>query len=345
MAISCFIGLKRYNIDKLYIAHIHMEGIGMELSLYSRRTNRYYFMLPICANYTFISRNTDYTNPHALPFYNFVVVVERDGTMLDDGRLYPLRERDIVILQPNKLHTYASESDPGMTFFTVNFCLIPQDEYMEMEVNPNWYIEEDFSEPYMVAETAPLGNLFDIKMTDIYVHYDSMHWEQIIHIISEFSKSSLQYYDNIFKKWLNDSPDTTCRFCNDSTTLLWGLFSLFSRKGHADTLAREENVLLTRITGYLEENVCEKYSLKKMAQYLNYNPNYLCTFFVSRTGMTLGEYFNQLKITRACRYLRDTDKPISEIATTLGFSSPNHFSCNFSAIKKMPPKQYRRQLY
>jgi len=313
--------------------------------LYSRSANQNYFLLPICANYTFICRNTDYTNPRALPFYHFVVVTERAGTMLDDGRLYPLREKDIVILQPNRLHTYASESDPGMTFFTVNFCLIPQAEYMKMKVNPDWYAEEDFSEPFKVAESLPLGELFDIKTTDIYVHYDSGNWEHILHIISEFSKSSLQYYDNIFKKWLSASPDATARFCNDSTTLLWGLFSLLSRKGNADASGREENALLARITGYLEENVCEKYSLKRIAQYLNYNPNYLCTFFVNRTGMTLGGYFNQLKITRACRYLRDTEKSISEIATTLGFSSPSHFSYNFNAIKRMSPKQYRRQLY
>jgi YesN/AraC family two-component response regulator len=53
------------------------------------------------------------------------------------------------------------------------------------------------------------------------------------------------------------------------------------------------------------------------------------------------EYFNQLKIQKACQYLLYTELRIQEIADKLGIADPFYFSRMFSKLMGMSPQQYR----
>ena len=50
-----------------------------------------------------------------------------------------------------------------------------------------------------------------------------------------------------------------------------------------------------------------------------------------------------MKIKEAERELTESDRSISEIAFYLGFSSPAHFSKDFSALASMSPSEYRKK--
>lgn len=52
-------------------------------------------------------------------------------------------------------------------------------------------------------------------------------------------------------------------------------------------------------------------------------------------------YFNQLKIQKACQLLDFTDKKAKEIAFELAFSDPYYFSKVFTKYMHMSPKEYR----
>ncbi|HVS95503.1 MAG TPA: helix-turn-helix transcriptional regulator, partial [Puia sp.] len=53
------------------------------------------------------------------------------------------------------------------------------------------------------------------------------------------------------------------------------------------------------------------------------------------------EYFNHLKIQKACQYLLHTELRIKEIACKLGFEDPFYFSRMFHKLMGMSPNQYR----
>jgi AraC-like DNA-binding protein len=56
------------------------------------------------------------------------------------------------------------------------------------------------------------------------------------------------------------------------------------------------------------------------------------------------EYYNQLKIQRACSFLQfSTDMKIKEIAFRLGYFDPFHFSRAFRREMGITPKEYRKK--
>jgi AraC-like DNA-binding protein len=63
--------------------------------------------------------------------------------------------------------------------------------------------------------------------------------------------------------------------------------------------------------------------------------------FKQKTGFAPMEYFNQLKVQKACQYLLFTDLRIKEIAEQLGMEDPYYFSRMFKGVMGLSPKEYR----
>ncbi len=313
----------------------------MDILLFSQKTQKQYFLLPICACYTVISRDRDYYTEHRHPVYHFLMVVNGSGSLLGDAREYPLKEKDIAVVNPNRRHIFSSAAQEGMTYFTLNFYLLPLSDYLRLSQDAAWHQEANFAEINRYAETLPLAELFDFQMTDIYVNYNTAKWDEVLGRISSFSSTSAHYYNNIVRSWLDVSPTHTALYCNRGAKLLYELFALFQR----DQMQQSDpctDPLVARIVEVLEESMYEKYSLQRIADSLKYSRVYLCSYFSKKTGMTINEYLNRMKIAYACQFLRNTTKPVAEVASLLGYSSPNHFSRNFSVIKHVSPKEYRK---
>jgi AraC-like DNA-binding protein/mannose-6-phosphate isomerase-like protein (cupin superfamily) len=101
-----------------------------------------------------------------------------------------------------------------------------------------------------------------------------------------------------------------------------------------------KNVINDAIS-FMKNNISKKLTLEEIAQHVNYSPSHFGNVFAQRTGFTPLNYFNQLKIQAACRYLDFSDMKIKEIAYNLGFYDQYHFSKVFSKLMEMTPTQYR----
>ena len=67
-------------------------------------------------------------------------------------------------------------------------------------------------------------------------------------------------------------------------------------------------------------------------------------YFRSRTGKTFPTYLNEIRISRVCRLLAETDKPVGEIAWDCGFDSIANFQRQFKRIQGCTPKAYRSRI-
>ncbi len=65
--------------------------------------------------------------------------------------------------------------------------------------------------------------------------------------------------------------------------------------------------------------------------------------FKQETGKTLGKYIDEVIVERAARMLTQTERPICEIATELGFSTPASFSYSFRRSTGVAPSELRRR--
>lgn len=66
--------------------------------------------------------------------------------------------------------------------------------------------------------------------------------------------------------------------------------------------------------------------------------------FKEASGMTLGNYLNHVRLTRALELLEETRDSIAEISLRLGFSDQSHFCRHFHRTFGRAPGQYRAEL-
>ncbi len=83
-------------------------------------------------------------------------------------------------------------------------------------------------------------------------------------------------------------------------------------------------------------------SVKYCGEALNMSPNYLSDLLKKETGSNAKEHIHRLILNKAKNRLLGTTNSIGEIAYSLGFEYPQHFSKLFKSKSGMSPAQYRR---
>ena len=106
----------------------------------------------------------------------------------------------------------------------------------------------------------------------------------------------------------------------------------------------KESDNIHKCISFMKDNLENKISLKDIADSIGYSPSHLNTLFVQRTSISPMEYYNQLKIQRACSLLQFSDLKIKEIAFRLNYYDPYHFSKVFKKEMEVTPKEYRNKL-
>ncbi len=106
----------------------------------------------------------------------------------------------------------------------------------------------------------------------------------------------------------------------------------------------EASLMVKRVTGFLEQNLDKKLTLKQLSQVAGYSPTYFATLFSNLTGYPPLSYFSHLKILKACEFLDYTSLKIKEISFRLGYSDPYYFTRDFNKRMGLSPRQYRNRV-
>lgn len=88
-------------------------------------------------------------------------------------------------------------------------------------------------------------------------------------------------------------------------------------------------------------NITEDMTLEKMALEYNVSYSYLSRMFKKTTGMNFTRYFSKVKLNRALDLLLNTEKTITEIAFSSGFSDVKTLNRDFKNTFKMSPTDFR----
>jgi len=92
---------------------------------------------------------------------------------------------------------------------------------------------------------------------------------------------------------------------------------------------------------YMQQHIAQGLSLEEIAASVNFSASHYSAIFRKKTGFAPIEYFNHLKVQKACQYLFYTELRIKEIADKLGIEDPYYFSRMFSKLMGVSPNQYR----
>jgi AraC-like DNA-binding protein len=93
----------------------------------------------------------------------------------------------------------------------------------------------------------------------------------------------------------------------------------------------------------MTKNIAGSLKLQDLAQHVNVSPSHFSFLFKEKTGYSPIEYFNHLKIQKACQFLLFTNLRIKEIAIELGIADHYYFSRLFNKVMGTSPNSYRKK--
>lgn len=94
---------------------------------------------------------------------------------------------------------------------------------------------------------------------------------------------------------------------------------------------------------FLRDNINKKLTLDDICSRFSYSRSFLCKTFKEQTGETLISCFNRLKVEEAKRLLRETTDSVTGISCSLGFREVKYFDSLFKKHTGITPNAYREQ--
>ncbi len=96
------------------------------------------------------------------------------------------------------------------------------------------------------------------------------------------------------------------------------------------------------IHDFLASNLNKRYTIEELASRFHVNQTTLKTVFKTVFGKSLAAYMKEYRIKHAMELLIHTNKPISEIASSVGYESQSKFTHAFKDITGTLPKDCRK---
>ena len=93
---------------------------------------------------------------------------------------------------------------------------------------------------------------------------------------------------------------------------------------------------------YMQENLSTSLSLDNIARSVNLSVSFFSRKFKKDTGYAPIEYFNFLRIQKACQLLHFSTWRINEVASAIGIDDPFYFSRLFKQQMGLSPAHYRK---
>ncbi|WP_256759292.1 helix-turn-helix domain-containing protein [Cohnella sp. WQ 127256] len=101
--------------------------------------------------------------------------------------------------------------------------------------------------------------------------------------------------------------------------------------------------LKDELVRHLEEQYMQtELSLTMLADQFNTSEAYVSYFFKEQTGVNFSDYLESIRMTHAKRMLIESDMPISEISSWVGYYSLNSFSRAFKRANGLSATEFRR---
>ena len=104
------------------------------------------------------------------------------------------------------------------------------------------------------------------------------------------------------------------------------------------------NECVERTSYYINRNLSEPLSIKKLATAVGYSPSEIYKSFHKYHHCTVGEYITGERVKFAEGLLAETDLSMEQISGKCGFSNATYFSKKFKEINGISPLKFRKRL-
>ncbi len=245
---------------------------------------------------------------HSHPFSELFYVINGQGAFLAEGSEFPVKQNDMVIINPHVQHT--EKSLPGAPL-----------DYIVLGI-------EGLSFSFGRLATARAGVSSQPTPDTVYKH--------------NMSKTNVYSYLNSMLEEITEQQEDYEAVCQN---LLEVLLICILRSGSLSVVPDNSRLLnreCTQIKNYLDANYSEDITLDTLSALTHMNKYYLAHTFTKYMGLSPINYLLQKRIQEGKSLLESTSYSIAQISDLLGFSSQSYFSQAFRKATGMTPMQYRK---
>ncbi|MBX2956748.1 MAG: helix-turn-helix transcriptional regulator [Cyclobacteriaceae bacterium] len=104
---------------------------------------------------------------------------------------------------------------------------------------------------------------------------------------------------------------------------------------------KQENLIAHELKDYLTQSYLQDHSIEQLARQYGVNSNKLMALFKSAFGKSIFEYLGELRMEHAMHLLTENNHRVIDIARTLGYKNPNHFTTAFKKRYGVTPTELR----
>ena len=156
-----------------------------------------------------------------------------------------------------------------------------------------------------------------------------------------FSDERIALFDRIFTTFLKGYSQSNLLIAN--STLPFFLASLlvpgdFQKQPLVNVPINPTNKAIQ----FMQANLGQVPTLNHIAQSAHLSVSFFSRKFKQETGYSPIDYFNHLRIQKACQSLHFTELRINEVAAQLGIDDPFYFSRLFKKQMGISPVEYRK---
>ena len=108
------------------------------------------------------------------------------------------------------------------------------------------------------------------------------------------------------------------------------------------TVTLENHSAFYNVIDFCTHHFKSDLTLDSLAESLHLSKYYISRLINERLKQNFNDYINTLRITEACRLLRETDAKIADVSEDVGFGTIRSFNRAFKRIMSVSPAEYRR---
>jgi AraC-like DNA-binding protein len=116
-----------------------------------------------------------------------------------------------------------------------------------------------------------------------------------------------------------------------------------SSAGHIPLCDLKASPRINRAYEYVYAHLGEGITLDAVSRVAGMSPAAFSRYFKRLTGRNLTHFIGELRISQACKLLRETDLGIAEVAYEVGFGSLSNFNRLFKELKGVSPRRWKSE--
>lgn len=243
---------------------------------------------------------------HIHEFDELVVVRSGSGMNYINGRPSPICRGSVFHVRARQTHYFDQLDDLHLT----NVLILPSRFKHVSQETVAQLLERHTAgsdEPYVIAGST-------LKRV-----------ETLLNRISEENEHPIEYSDPLVELLL-------CQL----------LIELWRGQPDEKNPQEEKDARLTKLLRHLNSHCDEEIDWEQLATRFEIPLRTLSRKITDLTGMSPNAYLLRLRLCRAMRMLKETDKTVTEIAFACGFNDSNYFTSRFHREIGMTPLKYRR---